>query len=358
MSTTRVLIFGAGAIGSFLGFRLASSGQLVTLVGRPDFVRTVREHGLRLETFGGMTGARTTVQVVHPIVCDRMEESRYEQRHWDLALLTVKVYDTLEAARTLGAHLPAGTPVLIVQNGVGGEELAEEHLKRKQLISGVMTLSVSIVAPGYIRLETSRGGLNLAPTSTALPIERWSELFTGTGMNTATHRDYRCMKWSKLLLNILANAIPAILDTTPKEVFATPALFNLEKAAFLEALTVMRAMQLHPVAFPGYPVPFLAWCMDKLPDALLRPVLGRLIASGRGTKAPSLQIDLAKRRPQSEVDYLNGAVVTSAARLGLNAPVNRILRDTLMDVTTGRLPWSSFRGQPQKLYQAVQAGGK
>lgn len=364
----QILVFGAGAIGSLLGHRLAHAGHKVTLIGRPQYVRAVHERGLILEERGlpphehaerphqersPALHGRTTV---HPVAVEGIEDLRSAQRLWDLVLLTVKAYDTQVAAQALELHVSPDVPVLVVQNGVGGEELAQEVLKQAAIISGVITLSVSVLAPGHVRLETTRGGLNLAPTREDQDLDEWAELFAAAGMKTATYRNYRALKWSKLLLNIQANAIPAILDMTPGAVFANPSVFALERSAFLEALAVMRALHLKPVHFPGYPVPLLAWAMETLPPSLLRPLLRRLFASGRGDKQPSLQIDLARRRERSEALYLNGAVVTYAERLGLDVPVNRVLLDTLMGIAAGSLAWDEFRGQPQRLVGAVQAG--
>jgi 2-dehydropantoate 2-reductase len=377
----RVLVFGAGAIGSFLGHRLATAGNDVTLVGRRAYVRAVQERGLILEeqepgtpvvtprvtsvvTTSVVASEERTTKVVatnhshhghtvHPTSVEEISDLRAGERHWDLVLLTVKVYDTAEAAQTLATHLPQNTPVLIVQNGVGGEELARAALAKAAIISGVLTLSVSVLAPGHIRLETSRGGLNLAPTQAGQGVARWAALFATAGLRTATYTDYRAMKWSKLLLNIQANAIPAILDMTPADVYAHQALFALERAAFREALAVMRALHLSVVSFPNYPVPLLAWAMQYLPVALLRPVLTCLVASGRGDKKPSLQIGLAGGRQQSEVLYLNGAVVHYAERLGVHTPVNRVLLDTLQGIAAGRIPWDEFRGHPRRLLAAV-----
>ncbi|MBC7261404.1 MAG: ketopantoate reductase family protein, partial [Chloroflexi bacterium] len=247
-----------------------------------------------------------------------------------------------------------GTPLLIVQNGVGGEELAQQVLRETAIISGVLTISVSVLSPGYIRLETTQGGLNLAPVQRYIDMNKWAMLFSSAGLRTALYPSYQAMKWSKLLLNILGNAIPAILDMTPGTVFACPALFAIERAAFLEARAVMGAMQLPVVSFPRYPVPLLAWAMQQVPAFLLRPLLMRLIASGRGEKRPSLHLDLASGRRRSEVLYLNGAVVTHAQRLGMDAPVNRILCDLLVSIVAGQVPWEEFRGQPQKLVKKIQ----
>lgn len=366
----RTLVYGAGAVGSLLGHRLASARHNVTLIGRERYVHAVQEHGLLLEerspsrrdsrgspvvtTSVGM-GSAGLGRVVHPEAAERIEDLPANGRAWDLVLLTVKAYDTTAAAQNLAPHLPPDMPLLIVQNGVGGEELAQEVLEQTEIISGVLTMSVSAMSPGHIRLETSRGGLSLAPTRKSRHVQPWADLFAAAGMRMATYHDHRAMKWSKLLLNIQANAIPAILDMSPADVFAHPALFALERRVFLEARRVMRGLHLRPVRFPGYPVPLLVWAMQTLPTPLLRAVLGRMVASGRGDKPPSLQMDLARGRQHSEVLYLNGAVVTHGQRLGLRVPANRVLLDTLIGMVNGTVSWDAFRGQPQKLVAAVQA---
>jgi 2-dehydropantoate 2-reductase len=369
----RVLVFGAGAIGSFLGHRLAAAGHDVALIGRAGYVRAVQQRGLILvESSVGSAhvsapsaaaSAQSVVRsahvsapgpAVHPAAAERLSDLPAGQRHWDLVLLTVKVYDTADGARALAPYLVPRAPVLIVQNGVGGEELARAVLPEATLLSGALTLSVSVLAPGHILLETSRGGLSLAPTQAGQDVRPWAELFAAAGLRMATYRDYRAMKWTKLLLNIQANAIPAILDMAPGDVYAHPALFAVERAAFLEALAVMRALQLRVVGFPNYPVPLLAWAMQYLPTVLVRPLLTRLVASGRGDKKPSLQMDLAGGRQHSEALYLNGAVVTHAERLGVDVPVNRVLLDTLLGIAAGRVSWDEFRGQPEKLLRKLE----
>jgi 2-dehydropantoate 2-reductase len=376
----RVLVFGAGAIGSFLGHRLVIAGHDVTLIGRPAYVRAAQERGLILEeqergkpavatsiaTLGDGTTQVVTAdhfqergpalygRAVYPAAAESIGDLPTDQRSWDLILVTVKVYDTAKAAQALAPYLAMKAPILIVQNGVGGEELAQGALPQATVISGVLTLSVSVVAPAHIRLETSRGGLSLAPTQVGQDIWPWAELFAAAGLGTATYTDYHAMKWTKLLLNIQANAIPAILDVAPDDVYAHPALFVLERAAFREALAVMRALHLRVVSFPNYPVPLLAWAMQHLPSGLLRPLLARLVASGRGDKKPSLQMDLAAGRQQSEALYLNGAVVSYAERLGVQTPVNRALLDTLLGIAAGRIPWDEFRGQPEKLLRELE----
>jgi 2-dehydropantoate 2-reductase len=370
----RILIFGAGAIGSFLGHRLARAGHDVTLVARAAYVRAVRENGLRLfenkqALAGGELGsvaprkAKTAAPAsasgppsttVYPMAVESIECLSADRRAWDLAVLTVKAYDTRSAALALAPHVQSSIPLLLVQNGVGGEDLVREALPDARLISGVITLSVSVIGPACVRLETTRGGLNLAAVSEGQPLDRWAALFNEARLRTATYPDHRALKWSKLLLNILGNAIPAILDMTPGDVFADPKLFAVERAALLEAVAVMRALGLEPVGFPGYPVPLLVLAMRVLPSPILRLVLARLMTSGRGDKRPSLHMDLASGRSQSEVLYLNGAVVMHAQQVGVAAPVNRVLVETLTSIVVGTEDWAAFRGRPDSLLAVLR----
>ena len=339
----RVLIVGAGAVGSLVGLMLARAGHEVTLVGRRPFVAAVRGRGLGLEDGGGVTRV-TNVRAVTSAL-DVADE------RFDLVLLTVKAYDTTEAAAQVESLAWRGVPILVLQNGVGGEETVAEVLGEATILSAVITLSVEALEPGLVRLATTRGGLGLAPTAPGQSVAELGEVFREAGFRTPVYRDYRAMKWAKLLLNITANASPAILDMFPDEVFADSRLFALEQAAFREAVAVMRALGLRPVSLPGYPVSLFAWALCSLPAWLLRPVFRKVIVPGRGGKMPSLQMDLSRGKGKSEVEYLNGAVVRCAQELGLDAPVNRALHAVLMGIVRGEIAWEEYRGQPERLLE-------
>jgi 2-dehydropantoate 2-reductase len=344
----RVLIVGAGAIGSLVGHRLARAGNEVTLVGRQPFVAAVRARGLGLEDGEQVTWAMNVRAVTN--VLDVANEP------FDLVVLTVKAYDTTEAAvqvEPMGRHR---IPIIVLQNGVGGEEAAVAILGQATIFSAVITLSVEVLEPGLVRLATTRGGIGLAPTAPGQSVAELAKFFREAGFRTSVYRDHQAMKWSKLLLNIIANASPAILDMFPDQVFADRHLFALERAAFREAVAVLRALGLQPVSLPGYPVPLFAWALCSLPTWLLRPILRRVIVPGRGGKMPSLHIDLSSGKGKSEVEYLNGAVVRYAQKLWLDAPVNRALHAVLMGIVKGEIPWEEYRGQPERLLTACSFG--
>jgi 2-dehydropantoate 2-reductase len=116
-----------------------------------------------------------------------------------------------------------------------------------------------------------------------------------------------------------------------------------------ETLAVMKKMGIQVVDLPGTPVRALPWIINILPTFLAQRILEPQIKSGRGDKMPSLHIDLAAGKKQSEVVYLNGAVVRQGRKLGVPTPVNFLLTDTLHKIFQKVLLWDDFRGKPAAL---------
>jgi 2-dehydropantoate 2-reductase len=153
------------------------------------------------------------------------------------------------------------------------------------------------------------------------------------------------MKWSKMLTNLLANASSAILDMTPAQIFADTGLFRLERWQLREALSVMKALDIRVVDLPGVPVRLLVFAVRFLPAVLSRSLMQKAVGKGRGGKMPSFHIDLYAGRGQSEVDYLNGAVVRFGESVGVATPVNRLLNETLLSLTRGEVPLETCRNR-------------
>jgi 2-dehydropantoate 2-reductase len=243
------------------------------------------------------------------------------------------------------------------QNGIGNEEQLAEIFSSRAVIAGTITIPIEAPEPGVIRVSKAKGGLGLAPLAESQPLPQLAEALSQAGLVTQTYTDYRAMKWSKLMLNIVTNASSAILNLPPAQIISRPELFDLEIAALQECGQVMQAQGIRPVRLPGYPVDWLArlvaarWLPGQLKRAILRPFL----ASGRGSKMPSLQIDLAAGRASSEIDALNGAIVRAGQEFGLATPTNRALTRILSGLVAGELNWTEYQNQSHKLIEAVEA---
>ena len=353
----RILIIGAGAIGSLLGARLALAGHDVTLVGRPALVAAVQAAGLTLLAPTGASRHAANVRAVDSIAAaftlgagnPGSSEKPGLPAPYDLALLTVKSYDTAAVIAELRAlDAPGLPPYLTLQNGVGTEEALAAAFGADRIVAGAIDTPASIPAPGQVQVHRDRFRAGLAPVGRAAPSGQAAALLRDAGFKTQVFDDHRGLKWTKLLMNLLANAQCAILDWTPAQVMAHPVAARLEALAWQEALAVMTRLDIRPVTLAGYPVPLLAPLARRLPPQWLARGLSRLVAGGRGSKMPSLHLALAGSK-RSEVTWLNGAVARFGHEAGMSTPVNAAFAEVLVALTEGRADRATYRGRPEKL---------
>jgi 2-dehydropantoate 2-reductase len=339
------VVVGGGAVGTFLGVTLASAGEDVVLVrrGAPPGLRqasiTVEGPGPTSRT-ADLVVADTPAAVISPP---------------DLVILAVKMPD-LEGAIETAAAWP-DVPVLAVGNGVGADELLRDA-RASSLLAGSLTTAIVLDrATGTVH-RRSRGGIGLAVVRTVdaspsvWPVDRTlgvlATSFAAGGLRVRRMEDAVAMRWSKLLANLLGNATCAILDVEPAEVYRDPRLFEIEQRQLREALAVMRVLGVSVTALPGADVRTLA-LSTRLPAALVRPVMLRVIGGGRGGKSPSLQLHLQAGDGPSEVDWLNGAVARAAVRAGRRAPVNARLAELVEECRREPERWAWFRGRADRL---------
>lgn len=347
----RILVIGAGAVGSLVGARLALAGHDVTLVGRAALREAVAAAGLTLIT---PDGAAATCQ---PQVVTTVADALAGSPPFDLACLTVKAYDTANVIRELTPLAATLPPLVSLQNGIGNEEALAAAFGADRIIAGALDTPVSVPAAGQVQVHRARYRLGLAPVDNARAAQAAGAL-AEAGFTVTTYADYRGLKWSKLLFNLLANASCAILDWTPAQVMAHPIAARLEARAWQEALAVMAALRVRPVNLAGYPLPLFTPIARRLPAVLLGRVLAGFVSGGRGSKMPSLHIALAEGKRsetvRSEIAWLNGAVVRLAAEHGTATPVNRTFTDVVTALTEGREPRNAWRGQVEKLAELSQ----
>ncbi|CAA9559812.1 MAG: 2-dehydropantoate 2-reductase [uncultured Thermomicrobiales bacterium] len=342
----RVLIYGAGAVGAFVGGSLARAGHEVTLLARPALRDALAREPLRITGEGGEDDISVPVAAVAGL--DELTSPP------ELVILAVKSYDTAGALPDLRRLVAEGAPVLTLQNGVGNEEELGAALGTGAVRAGAFTISVSTPEPGRVVRHTRGGGLGFAPVAGAdrASLAPLLALFAPTGLPLVVARSWRVLKWSKLLLNILANAQSALLDLPPGALFADPRSFAIERRAFLEARAAMHAAGIGLCDLPAYPVRALAAAM-ALPAPLSRSLLRSRVGRGRGAKMPSLWHDLAGGKGQTEAPWYNGAVTALGARVGVATPINAALTHLLAEATSDPAIRARFHHAPERLLAAL-----
>jgi 2-dehydropantoate 2-reductase len=337
----RVAVLGAGAVGTLLGGLLASSGADVVLLDprvAPDAGDEIVIH----EPDGRVVTARIGRAATPAALATAP----------DLAVLAVKTFDLAAALDDLRAW-PA-TPVLTIQNGVGAEDLVAAARPGVGHVAGSLTAPVE--RPGALEVRwRGRGGIGLAPVAgpVGVLVDELVHAFSTTGLPARRLGDARAMKWSKLVANLVGNALSALADRDPGEIYADPALFDLERRQLLEALAVMRAQGIRVVALPGANVPLLALGV-RLPAPLSRRILARVVGGARAGKSPSLRLHLRGGAPgPSEVAWLNGAVVRAGVLYGVATPVNDALASLVDEATIDPELAASLAADPTRIVDLV-----
>jgi 2-dehydropantoate 2-reductase len=335
----KILVMGTGAIGSFIGGVLHRAGQDVTFFDLPEVVDRIKKQGIRVEGIG------EDITMNNPETITSIDEHNV----FDLMILAVKSFCTVEAIKNVPDNI--ASLILTFQNGIGNEEILAEKFGSQRIIAGSLTYPVSCPEPGVIRIENPKAGLGISPVCQKTDIDEVYQIFQTSGLNVFRVDDYRSLKWSKLILNLICNATCAILGMTPKEIFENTKLVRIEREQILETLNVMKKKKIKIVNFPGYPVKMLSLIYRFCPPFLIRILMGKKIAKGRGDKKPSLLLELEKGGQQTEVGFLNGAVFHCASNLALFSCYNKVIYETLEDITCGAIAKDTYTHKPDRFLE-------
>jgi 2-dehydropantoate 2-reductase len=319
----RVAVIGAGAIGGTIAARLDAVGHDVTVTARGENLAAIREHGLRLRGALGTHTARVTA-------LESLDAAP------DVAILATKSTGTAAAVEASMAAL-AGVPVLVVQNGLGGERLVARLLGHERVAGGIALMAANSMEPGIVTV-TATGDTIVGGAEGA----RFAALL-GEALPTSETPSIEGAQWTKLLINMV-NAIPAIVGHSVQDVIRDPGLRRVMVASMRETARIGLAAGVRFQPLQGL-TPLLVRMIAFAPHRIAQQVPLRI--KDRLGDVPNLgSTQQSVRRGQpTEVDQINGAVVDAAGRLGRAAPVNAALVELVHEVErTGRfLPASVVR---------------
>ncbi|MGH2443467.1 MAG: ketopantoate reductase family protein [Chloroflexota bacterium] len=337
----RVAIFGAGAVGCYLGAKLGQgpSRPPVTLVGRPAVRDAVLERGLVL-------AESDRESITHPNFHAEVEAGG----DFDLVLLTVKTPDVEHSIPSLRRLLAPSGLLVAFQNGVGSEERLIEAFGADRVLAGALTVKVEMREPGVVS-AAGAGGIALAGAGSR-PAPEWVLSLFRARFPVILVDGYQSLRWSKLLLNSIGAASSAILDIDLDVLVSDPALFRIEQLAFREATRVMRVQRIPIVDLPGYRVRAAATVM-RLPRPLAQRILAPRMAVARAGRSPGMRADLDRGR--TEIGEFNGAVAAAGAGLGVPTPVNAALTALVKKLSANPPKREWYEGKPEALIAYLAA---
>lgn len=289
----RFVVHGAGGVGGVIGARLFQHGHDVVLVARGDHGEAIQRHGLRVES--------PDDAVTLPVPCVT-SAADVAWQDGDVVLLAVQSQHTASAL----AALPAGVPVVCVQNGVENERVA---LRSFDDVYGVcVMLPATRLVPGVVQASSSpvTGILDVGryPAGVDARAEAIADAFASSSFMAEPRPDIMRWKYAKLLMN-LGNAIEAVCGPAAR----TGPLAGMardEGVACLEAAGIEFVSEEEDAARRGDSV-------------RLRPIAGARRQGGSTWQALT-------RSGSVETDYLNGEIVLLGRTFGVPTPVNAALQ--------------------------------
>jgi 2-dehydropantoate 2-reductase len=291
-----IVVFGAGAIGSLYAAKLSTNND-VTAVARPAHAAAINQSGLRLTGLEHVTRRVTAVTAIDSIPPDT------------LVLLTTKVNENRTVARAIARLIRDDTTILCVQNGLGGEDIVKEAIGAhttadRPAASGTFVLraitqfGAIFLEPGVIDYRVS--GYTLIEQSPRS--ERIAALFTASGLDGRVSHNIKEEVWRKLIFNCVINPITSIIGAEVGAI-ADPRLDPLKQLVIDECLAVSQADGVQ------FDVDFLETIANVF---------------GPSHNIASMRQDLLKHRA-TEIDFMNGAIVSLGRRFGVACPVNAAL---------------------------------
>jgi 2-dehydropantoate 2-reductase len=304
----KISMIGAGAMGSLFGGRLSGAGHTVVLYDVfKEHVEKIQRDGLAIED-----AATGEVVISRPAASTDPASVRGS----DVLVRFVKSTATEQAAREFAPLASKETIVLTLQNGLGNEAIIQKHFGAGRTAAGVTSQGATFLGPGLIR-HAGKGATHIAMADGRS--ERLRELaaaLSGAGFETLVEKDVKGLVWSKLVINVGINALTALTSRTNGGLLESEELKAIMADLVAEAVTVAKA---RAIRFT-YDDP-LATVYD--------------VAAKTGANRSSMLQDFDKGR-QTEIDFMNGAIVREAAELGIAAPVNRTITRLIKALEKGR----------------------
>jgi 2-dehydropantoate 2-reductase len=298
----RILIAGAGALGSLYGAFLRRAGHRVTLLGRAEHLEAIRARGLEVDglfgdaTVAGFELATRAADVGGP---------------FDLILLAVKSHAVESTVRPLVRALAANGRLLALQNGLGHVEALTALVGAERLLAAPVLIGATVPAPGRVRVTVYAKPVKIGSPS-PLGLEgarRWAETLGAAGIPSEPTDRLFAFLWEKMLYNLPLNALGAILRVPYGALAERAESRRIMDEVIGEALAIALADGADLLWTDA------AACRDHFYGTLLPPTVAH--------RSSMLQ-DLESGR-RTEIDALNGYVAQRGSLLGLQTPANLVL---------------------------------
>ena len=305
----RIVMMGSGGVGGFFGARLAKAGEDVSFVARGAHLDAIRKDGLLIEN--EPQGDLRAEGV-------RASADPKELGPADLVILSVKLWDTEDAARAIQPIVGPDTAVLSLQNGVIKDDILRGIFPEKNIMGGVAYVASHIARPGVIHQTGTMQRIVVGEYAggTSERARKLHEALLRAGVAAELSTDVRRSIWEKYVFLVGLSATTASTRRPLGAVLENPR----SKAFLLEIMReVVRVGRAKGVALPE------DYADQRLAFAATLPF----------DMTSSMAVDL-DRGNRLEVEWLSGGVVTLGKEAGVDTPANEAVWAILEPHAMGR----------------------
>lgn len=338
----RILIMGAGGIGSVVGGLLSEGGHDVTLVDQwVEHVEAIKKNGLIVET-------RWDKHHTHPRAL-HLYELAQEETPFDIAIIAVKSYDTDWATMFVKPYVDPENGIFVdYQNGINDERVAAVAGADRTL-GCIITISAAVYDPGFaLRTDTNGLAYKIAEQdgSDTPRARELVEIMQAAGETEFTD-DLWGDRWSKLMINCMNNALAGVsgYGTAETRTNTDTRRIGIQLGAEVARVAKAHGHKLHAV---------LGLSPEMVIDAAegrnIEEVESMLLETARKAGSggvPSFGQDVRKGR-RTEIDFLNGYVSAKGREVNVSTPFNDRIVKVVHDLGIG------FEGDPTHLKPLVE----
>ncbi len=294
----KIAIVGTGAMGSVYASLLGKAGHEVWAIDTwEEHIDAIAASGLSVSGASG----RFVIDNLH------VGRSPQDAGSCDLWVIATKAAAVEDVAAQIAPLLERDSVVMAFQNGLGAGERVARHVPEEHIVIGIAEgFGSSIPEPGHvhhegmrlIRIGEMRDGLTAR-------VQRMEQVWRDAGFNVRAFADVTLMIWEKFLCNVTLSAPCAVFDVTVGELMSDPESWRVALGCTSEAYRLAVAQDVQ-FSFDD-PLRYVSDFAATIPHA-----------------SPSMRLDHLARRP-SEIDAINGQVVTLSREIGFEAPYNETL---------------------------------
>jgi len=298
----RVLVMGAGSMGSVVGGFMAKAGHDVWLVGREPHMEAIRAHGLSIT---GIWGEHTVTNLHTATEPQAIPAETFP----DVVFSTVKSYDTPAAVEAVRPLVGPDTLVCAYQNGLGNAEAIAEAVGWERTVGARAIYGVWLPEPGHAEVTVIANPTALGVYDSAAPAERVRALAAAmdkAGLPTVYTDEIGTVLWAKVAYNCALNPLSALLDVPYGALLDTEYTRAIMRDIVHELYAVGNAMGVR--------------LAPETPEDYVRLLFEELIPPTAAHYA-SMREDFRRGRP-TEIEALNGAISRYGRQHDVPCPVN------------------------------------